>query len=158
MNKKYILASAAALILTLSACGKKAEAPIPPPAPAPTVAPAPVPPPVMAALAVDAIRLGNAIDSSKKVSQTSDSFGKKDTIYVSVDTTGAGTATLKAKWTFRKGGQSSLVKEDLQTISPSGPASSEFHISKPDGWPAGDYQVEIFLDDKPTQSKTFTVK
>ncbi len=112
----------------------------------------------MAALAVDAIRLGNAIDSSKKVSQTSDSFGKKDTIYVSVDTTGAGTATLKAKWTFRKGGQSSLVKEDLQTISPSGPASSEFHISKPDGWPAGDYQVEIFLDDKPTQSKTFTVK
>ena len=158
MNKKYILASAAALILTLSACGKKAEAPIPPPAPAPTVAPAPVPPPVMAALAVDAIRLGNAIDSSKKVSQTSDSFGKKDTIYVSVDTTGAGTATLKAKWTFRKGGQSSLVKEDLQTISPSGLASSEFHISKPDGWPAGDYQVEIFLDDKPTQSKAFSVK
>ena len=158
MNKKYILATAAALILTLSACGKKAEAPIPPPAPAPTVAPAPVPPPVMAALAVDAIRLGNAIDSSKKVSQTSDSFGKKDTIYVSVDTTGAGTATLKAKWTFRKGGQSSLVKEDLQTISPSGPASSEFHISKPDGWPAGEYQVEIFLDDKSASSKTFTVK
>ncbi len=158
MKNRYILATAAALILTLSACGKKAEAPIPPPAPAPTVAPAPVPPPVMAALAVDAIRLGNAIDSSKKVAQTSDSFGKKDTIYVSVDTTGAGTATLKAKWTFRKGGQSSLVKEDLQTISPSGPASSEFHISKPDGWPAGDYQVEIFLDDKPTQSKTFSVK
>lgn len=158
MNKKYILATAAALILALSACGKKAEAPIPQPAPAPTVAPAPTQPPVMAGVAVGTISLGNAIDSSKNVTQASDSFGKKDTIYVSVNTSGAGTATLKAKWTFRKGGQSSLVKEDLQTISPSGPASSEFHISKPDGWPAGDYQVEIFLDDKPTQSKTFTVK
>lgn len=158
MDKKYILATAAALILTLNACGKKAEAPTPQPAPAPTVAPAPVSPPVMAGVAVGTINLGNAIDSSKKVTQASDSFGKKDTIYVSVNTTGTGTATLKAKWTYRKGGQESLVKEDRQTIAPTGPASSEFHISKPDGWPAGDYQVEIFVDDKPAQSKSFTVK
>ena len=86
MNKKYILATAAALILALSACGKKAEAPIPQPAPAPTVAPAPTQPPVMAGVAVGTISLGNAIDSSKNVTQASDSFGKKDTIYVSVNT------------------------------------------------------------------------
>ena len=104
------------------------------------------------------ITLGNAIGAGKKVSQASDSFAKKDTIYAVVDTTGSGTATLKAKWTYRKGGQESLVKEDKQTITPTGPASSEFHISKPDGWPAGDYQVEIFVDDKPARSKAFTVK
>ncbi len=85
-------------------------------------------------------------------------LGKKDTIYASVDTTGASTATLKAKWTYRKGGQDSVVKEDTQTIAPTGHATSEFNISKPDGWPAGDYQVEIFVDGKSVQTKTFTVK
>ena len=134
MNKKYILATLAALILTLNACGKKEEAPKPQSAPAPTSIPAPVPPPAMAGVTVGSITLGNAIGASKKVTQASDSFGKKDTIYASVDTTGSGSATLKAKWTYRKGGQESLVKEDRQTIAPTGPASSEFHISKPDGW------------------------
>ena len=161
MNKKYTLATLVALILTLNACGKKEEAPKPQAAPAPTTAPAPVPPPAPPAIAgvtVGMITLGNAIGAGKKVSQASDSFAKKDTIYAVVDTTGSGTATLKAKWTYRKGGQESLVKEDKQTITPTGPASSEFHISKPDGWPAGDYQVEIFVDDKPARSKAFTVK
>ena len=158
MNKKYILATLAALMLTLNACGKKEEAPKPQSAPTPTSAPVSVPPPAMAGVTVGSITLGNAIGASKKVTQASDSFGKKDTIYASVDTTGSGSATLKAKWTYRKGGQESLVKEDRQTIAPTGPASSEFHISKPDGWPAGDYQVEIFVDDKSAQSKTFTVK
>jgi hypothetical protein len=36
-------------------------------------------------------------------------------------------------------------------------AANEFHISKPDGWPAGDYQVEISLDDKPVGTKKFSV-
>ena len=158
MNRKIILATLAALVLTLNACGKKEEAPKPQVAPAPTTVPVPVPPPVMAGVTVGSVTLGNAIGAGMKVSQAADSFGKKDTIYASVDTTGSGTATLKAKWTYRKGGQESLVKEDKQTIAPTGPASSEFHISKPDGWPAGDYQVEIFVDDKSAQSKTFTVK
>ena len=161
MHKKYTLATLAALILTLNACGKKEEAPKPQAAPTQTSAPVSVPPPAPPAIAgvtVGSITLGNAIGAGKKVSQASDSFGKKDTIYAVVDTTGAGTATLKAKWTYRKGGQESLVKEDKQTITPTGPASSEFHISKPDGWPAGDYQVEIFVDDKPARSKAFTVK
>ena len=158
MNKKYILATLAALILTLNACGKKEEASKPQSAPTQTSAPVSVPPPAMAGVTVGSITLGNAIGANKKVAQASDSFGKKDTIYASIDTTGAGTATLKAKWTYRKGGQESLVKEDTQTIAPTGPATSEFHISKPDGWPAGDYQVEIFVGDKPAQTKSFTVK
>ncbi len=158
MNKKYTLAMLAALALTLNACGKKEVTPTPPPAPTQTTAPISVPPPAIAGVQVSTIALGNAIDGSKKVTQASGSFGKKDTIYASVDTTGAGTATLKAMWTYRKGGQETLVKEDTQTITPTGSATSEFHISKPDGWPVGDYQVEIFVNGKSVQSKTFTVK
>ena len=158
MHKNYTLAMIAALILTLNACSKKEEAPRPQSAPTQTSTPISVPPPVVAGVTVGTITLGNAIGPSKKVTQAADSFGKKDTIYASVDTTGSGTATLKAKWTYRKGSQESLVKEDTQTIAPTGPATSEFHISKPDGWPVGDYQVEIFVGDKPAQAKTFTVK
>ena len=155
MQIKYVPIMLTALALTLNACGKKEEAPTPQPIPAPTV---PVPPPVIAGVTVGTITLGNAIGASKKVTQAADSFGKKDTIYAAVDTTGAGTAKLRAKWTYRKGNQESIVKEESQTITPTGPASSEFHISKPDGWPTGDYQVEIFVEDKSVGTKAFTVK
>jgi hypothetical protein len=158
MNKKLTFATLAAIALTLNACGKKEVVP-PPSVPTQTTAPMPAPPPVAAAgVTVGMVTLGKAVDSGKKVSQSIDSFAPKDTIYASIDTTGSGTATLKAKWTYRKGGQETVVKEDMQTITPTGPATSEFNISKPDGWPTGDYQVEIMVDDKSVSSKTFTVK
>ena len=153
MRKIYILGMLAALILALNGCSKKEEAPKPPSIPAPTSVPAPV-----AGVTVLTITLGNAIGADKKVTQDADSFGKKDTIYASVNTTGAGTAPLKAKWTYRTAGQETTVKEDTQTIAPTGPATSEFHVSKPDGWPAGNYQVEIFVADKSAGTKAFTVK
>ena len=153
MRKIYILGMLAALILALNGCGKKEEAPKPASIPPPTSVPAPV-----AGVTVQTITLGNAIGADKKVTQGADSFDKKDTIYASVNTTGAGTAPLKAKWTYRTTGQETIVKEDTQTIAPTGPATSEFHVSKPDGWPAGNYQVEIFVADKSAGTKTFTVK
>ncbi len=155
MHKKCMLGMLAALILALHAC-KKEEAPTPRSVPAPsTSAPAPAP---AAAVTVGTITTGNAIGTDKKVTQATDSFGTKDTLYASVATTGAGTATLKAKWTYGKNGQEAVVMEDTQTIVSTGPASTEFHVSKPDGWPVGDYQVEIFVNDKPAGTKTFTVK
>jgi hypothetical protein len=35
---------------------------------------------------------------------------------------------------------------------------TEFHISKPDGWPAGKYSVVISIDGKPAGSQDFEVK
>jgi len=36
---------------------------------------------------------------------------------------------------------------------------NEFHVSKPSGWPKGDYKVEIFLgeDAAPAMTKSFKV-
>ena len=150
----YILATA--LMLGLAGCKK--EAPPPPPAPA---APAPkveAPPPAPAPVAVASITLGKAIGADKKVSAASDTFGKADTIYASVDTTGEGTATLKAKWTYHKGDKAADVSESTDTVNAKGPATTEFHVSKPSGWPVGDYQVEIMLGDKSAGVKKFTVK
>jgi len=151
-NSLYILC--ALLIMIAAACGKS-EPPAPAPAPEPAPAPAPAPP---AGVTGGAISLGKAVGPDKKISAPAETFAKADTIYASVETSGSGTAALKAKWTYSKGGQSTDVKEDSQTIMPTGPATSEFHISKPGGWPAGDYQVEVFLDDKSIGTKTFTVK
>jgi hypothetical protein len=63
--------------------------------------------------------------------------------------------TLVARWTY---GDGQLVKESSQTIAPSGPTVSEFHISKPDGWPAGSYKVEVVANGAPVGSQSFEVK
>jgi hypothetical protein len=150
-NPLYLLC--ALLIMIAAACGKnEPPAPAPPPEPAPAAAPAP------AGVTGGAISLGKAVGPDKKISAPADTFAKADTIYASVETSGSGTAVLKAKWTYSKGGQSTDVKDDSQTIMPTGPATSEFHISKPGGWPTGDYQVEVFVDDKSIGTKSFTVK
>jgi len=158
MRSKYAFALITAFAVALAACGKKEEPPKPAPAPAPAAAPAPAPAPAPAGVAVSTVSVGKAIGADKKVTAAADSFAKGDTFYASIDTTGTGTATLKAKWTYTKGDQTAVVKEDTMTINATGPATHEFHVAKPDGWPLGDYQVEILLDDKPAGAKKFSVK
>jgi len=141
---RFFYAVLAAAVLTLAACGKQEEAPKPAAAPA--------------GVTVSGINLGKAIGADKKVTAATDVFSKADTFYASIDTAGSGSATLKARWTYHKGGKVALVKEDTQTIAPTGPARSEFHISKPDGWPVGDYAVEVFLGDRSAGVMKFAVR
>ena len=49
-------------------------------------------------------------------------------------TNGTAPAEIKARWTYQDG---QVVDESVQHISPNGTESSEFHVSKADGWPAG---------------------
>ena len=159
MKTKFLFTIIISAALALGACGKKEEPKsAPAPAPAPTTAPAPAPAPAPAAVAVSNLSVGKSIGADKKITGATDSFAKGDTMYVSVDTTGSGTAKLDAKWTYTKGGKVAVVKEESMTISANGPATNEFHVSKPDGWPAGDYQVDVMLDGKPAGSKKLTVK
>ncbi len=142
------------LLLTTAAC-KKAEAP--PPTPAPTLAaptttlPAPV--------GVKSVTLGSAIGPDKRVTTTSDVFTPKETIYAVVESDGSGPAKLRALWTFVKGDKTAKVDETVIEFPSSGPAINEFHVTKPTGWPKGDYKVEIFLNDgaAPAMVKTFKV-
>lgn len=143
------------MVLALGACSKEAPPPPPAPAPAPKIE---APPPAPVAISVSNIALGNALTAEKRVQQPMESFAKNDTIYAVVETQGAGEATLKAKWTYHKGDQVAVVNESTQTIKAEGSAASEFHVSKPDGWPAGDYRVEISQGEKVVDTKKFTVK
>jgi len=140
--------------LALTGCGKKEQpAPVPPPAPAPVVQDS-----INVPVSVKAVTLGNAIGETKQVAMPLSSFGTKDTIYAVVETIGSGKASLKASWTFHKGDKTAPVNETTQEIDAAGPANNEFHISKPDGWPVGDYQVEIFMNGTSAGVQKFSVK
>ena len=143
--------------VALAACGKKEPpAPPPPPAPAPAAVPAPVA--VPAGVTLSAVSLGKSVGADKKVSAATEVFAKGDTIHASIDTTGVGSATVVAKWSYTKDGKTAAVKEETATITPTGPATTEFHISKPDGWPIGDYKVEILVNGTSAATKSFKVQ
>lgn len=110
-------------------------------------------PPV--ALQVQSVDLGRAIGADKRVTVATDDFTRRDTIYVSVASTGSGSGTMTAHWTFEDG---QVVEHSEQSVSPTGPAVTEFHMAKATPWPAGKYKVVITLDGREVGNKEFEVK
>jgi hypothetical protein len=105
---------------------------------------------------VSGVEVGKQLGSDKRITNPTTTFGPKDTIYVSVATDGAAPSkTISAKWSFQDG---QVIKEGTETIAPTGPAATEFHIAKATGWPIGKYKVEIIVDGSPAGSKEFEVK
>ena len=108
------------------------------------------------AVKVADVTLGRAISGDKAITDRADTFRANDTIYASVATDGsANTTTLRARWTFEDG---QVVDESTRTIAPNNRERTEFHISKPNGWPAGKYKLEVFLNDQSAETKTFEVQ
>jgi len=150
MTRRFWTATACALALaTTAACNKDdagTETGMGTNAPAATTT----------AVAVDEIRVGKAIGADKRVTDEAGEFRRNETIYASVRTTGtAPSATLVARWTYQDG---QVVSEDTRNIAPSGTAVTEFSVSKPDGFPTGNYKVEILLDGRSVGTKDFEVK
>ena len=114
-------------LLVLSGCKKEEP---PPPPPPPPVAQTPPPPPP-APFRVTAVQLGKGIQPDNTVQTITTTFGPKDV----------------------------LVHEESKPVSPPSdkPTRTEFHISKPSPWPAGDYKVVLTVDGQPSQTQTFTV-
>ena len=102
------------------------------------------------------VTLGRSVGGDKAIADRTETFRPNDTIYASVATDGsASSATLRARWTFEDG---QVVDESTRTIAPNNRERTEFHISKPSGWPAGKYKVEVFLDDRSAETKNFEVR
>ena len=102
------------------------------------------------------VTLGRSVGGDKAIIDRTDTFKPNDTIYASVATEGsAASVTLRARWSFEDG---QLVDESTRAIAPNKRERTEFHISKPDGWPAGKYKLEVFLNDQPAETKSFDVR
>lgn len=164
MTIRHPLLLSASLVaaLALSACGKpdatdSAVPPTPPPTanePAPQLNPV-APDATANRVSVGLVDLGSQVDENHRLVAAGNSFAPSDTIYASVQTTGAGHATLAAKWTYQDG---QVVHEDSKELDATGPANTTFMISRPSGFPAGDYKVDISLDGKSVANKPFSVR
>jgi hypothetical protein len=102
------------------------------------------------------IDVGRSVSADKTIDEKTDSFRPGDTFYVSVETEGSGpSATLTARWTFEDG---QVVDESTQNIAPTrSVTATEFHLSKPDAWPAGEYKVEVLLNGTSAGTRDFSV-
>lgn len=149
ISRSGLRATAVSLALfALGACGKKSDQPATETAGG-TIGPA------STAVQVADVALGRGVAADKRIANQTDTFAARDTIYASVHTTGAAPNTnLTARWTFQDG---QVVDERTEAISPSGDAYTEFHISKPSGWPAGRYTLHVLVNGQETQTKDFTV-
>lgn len=160
-----LLAAALFAALATTACKRDAQAPAttgtPSPAEAPATAPAPLPPaapatpPPASGATVSNVELGNAIGGDNRVTTAMTTFSPRDTIYATVTVDGAGAGQLGARWTFQDGQE---VHSETKALTAGGPTTHEFHVSKPDGWPAGRYRVEIRLDGNTVQTRDFEVR
>ncbi|HUF27413.1 MAG TPA: hypothetical protein VMM18_10585 [Gemmatimonadaceae bacterium] len=108
------------------------------------------------AVRVTDVELGRSVGADRRISDATVDFRPGDTIYASVVTDGsAQNATLLARWTFEDG---QVVDETTRTIAPSGTTVTEFHISRPSGWPSGRYTLRVLLDGTEVESKEFEVR
>jgi hypothetical protein len=110
------------------------------------------------AVRVTSVDLGTAVGADNRVTAdaaTAD-FRGTDTIHAAVTTEGTVSgASLTARWTYQDG---QVVDETTQPVAGSGTAVTNFQISMPGGFPAGDYQVEILLNNGRVESKSFRVR
>jgi len=141
-TKKIPLSLCLALLVMAAGCGRKSDTA--------TVGTSGT------AVRVTDVTVGRAIGGDKAITDSTDKFRPTDTIYASVATDGtAPSATLRAKWTFEDG---QTVDETTRSIAPSGNERTEFHIAKPNGWPAGKYKLEVFLNNESVKTTTFEVR
>lgn len=107
-------------------------------------------------VSVSHIELGRNVDADKRVTEATKEFRPSETVYASVLTNGAAeNAEMMVRWTFQDG---QIVDESIQTISPTGTAATEFHITKPEGLAAGKYRIEVFVNGKSAGVEEFEVK
>jgi hypothetical protein len=148
-----LFVAAAVLVLVAVACKKKETAAAPA---AGTEAPAAAP--VAAAptgARVERITVAKAVNSDDSPGESASTFGKSDTVYVSMWTADTPVGTeISARW-FGPDGQQ--ITEDKIVTDRAGDGYTSFHAANTKGWAPGTYRVEILLNGAPAGSTTFVV-
>lgn len=155
---RHLTVLAVAAVVALGACSKNnngRDSTAAGSVAADTTARPPVAAPATTTVNVADVTLGKHVGADKKVTDVTDTFSPKDQIYASVHTTGTNPGKITARWTFQDG---QVVDERSEAISGKGDDYTEFHISKPSGWPAGRYTLHVLVDGNEVQTKDFTVK
>ena len=156
------LAVALASVLVLSACNRDDDtAPVDTTTPAATTPDDTMTPPATTdttttdttGMSVTSVDLGSAVGDDNRISVPTTTFAGTDTIHASVVTDGSAEGTLVATWTFQDG----QVVDTQEKVVPAGPQVTDFSITKPDGWPAGNYTLQVSKDGMVLQTREFSV-
>jgi hypothetical protein len=113
---------------------------------------------VRTALSVIDVDMGRKVDAEKKISDKTDDFVPKDTIFASVHTSGtANNSPVIGRWTFQDG---SVIDEKTTNVTTTGDAYTVFYIVKPAGagLAKGKYTFHVLIDGKEVRTKDVTVK
>lgn len=105
-------------------------------------------------LTVTTVDMGSAVGDDNRITTPTTSFATGDTIHASIATDGATAGTLTAKWTYQDG----QVVDTQEKSIPAGAQVTDFSITKPDGWPAGTYKLEISQNGMVVQTRKFEVQ
>jgi hypothetical protein len=149
------LLAAAIGSIALIGCKKQEEAPVPAPATQP--ASGALTETRAATVAVTGVTLGN----DAAVTTPSTTFAPGDSIHAAVATQTSDPATpvsgtLTATWTHVDSDQT--INTESKEFAFTGPGTTTFQISKPDGWPTGRYRVAIALDGDTVDITDFEVR
>jgi hypothetical protein len=99
------------------------------------------------------IQVGRSLNPDRSIASMTTLFKPSETVYVSVQTSDAGSGTVGVKWMFG----TQVIDEPTKPVSYDGAASTEFHLQNSGGFPAGDYSVEVFLDGTAVGKRLFKV-
>jgi hypothetical protein len=105
-------------------------------------------------LTVTTVDMGSEVGDDNRITTPTTSFATGDTIHASIATDGPTAGTLTAKWTYQDG----QVVDTQEKSIPAGPQVTDFSITKPDGWPAGTYKLEISQNGMVVQTREFDVQ
>jgi len=100
------------------------------------------------------MQLGRSLNSDNSIGNHATSFKPDDTIYAAVLTDGIASGTISAKWTYA----GRVISEPQKQVRYRGPAATEFHIQNSGGFPAGEYEVELFVDGTSAGVRKFRVE
>jgi hypothetical protein len=105
-------------------------------------------------LHVTAVQLGKSLNPDNSVGTHTTSFKPRDTVYLSVLTGASGSGTIETTWYYG----STKVNEMKKDVSYHGGAATEFRFHNTAGLPPGPYHVEVLLDGKSVDERTFKIE
>ena len=106
------------------------------------------------------LKLGSHINPDLSVPVPKKNFKPTEDIYAVVGTKASKPTygTLGILWTYGSGDHLQAVHDESKELVFDGDGITAFKISKPDGWPSGTYQAELFIDGHSASKISFIVR
>lgn len=105
-------------------------------------------------LNVVGIQTGKSLNTDHSVGIHAASFHPDDTMYVSVLSNGRGKGTITVKWTL--GG--TVLQTLTKKVSYNDQAATDFRFQAADGFPVGDYAIDVIVDGKAFETRRVKVE